>query len=117
MAALGSTINVQPVRTPKYQSGSYQLEDAPTRQLLKSNLADAGAVRAQLSLGAKPLFYKSGMSILHLACEAKSATVVALLLDAYISDAQEDEFALQDALSARSDVNQETPLLTSCRVG
>mmetsp|Transcript_46237 Transcript_46237/g.104414 ORF Transcript_46237/g.104414 Transcript_46237/m.104414 type:complete len:422 (+) Transcript_46237:111-1376(+) len=114
---------VDPGPVPEYQKGSYQQPDMPTLDLLKADYSDVTSLKKLLDAGAKPLFFKEGTTALHRACSAGKVEAATLFLEAYQSKEQGGkgeggaQTALADALGARTDANQETPILSACGAG
>jgi len=116
-------------RLAAYKAGSYQVPSEASVALLAADMGDASAVAAALAAGARCLFFQKGTSALHLACAANAAAAVGLMLESYCTAAvaappsspglaaPTRAACVAEALGARTDSSQETPLLSACGAG
>lgn len=115
---MGSVVSAFKKHEVEYHKTSYQQPTPQNDALFACDFADAHAVAGALEAGGKPLYYRGGTSTLHQCCAATSgaaAVSAGFLLDAY--QAEGGRLAVRDALAARSNLAQETPLLAASAAG
>lgn len=115
---MGSIVLAFKKHEVEYQKESYQRPTPQNDALFTCDFADAHSVADALEAGGKPLYFRGGASTLHKCCATAgqgAAVSVGFLLDAY--QAEGGRLAVRDALAARSNLTQETPLLAASAAG
>mmetsp|Transcript_32231 Transcript_32231/g.37870 ORF Transcript_32231/g.37870 Transcript_32231/m.37870 type:complete len:260 (-) Transcript_32231:144-923(-) len=98
--------------TPTYHSQVYQKPTEIKAKLFECDISSLSEVKALVEQGALPLYFKEGTTPLHIASGANAVETTKFFLDSYCENGE-----VIDAMSAKTDALQETPLICACENG